>query len=203
MVPFIRSKQGFSLVELMTVVFIIGALVAIAIPNFATMQIRAARAEIYVVFRTAQSLVTTYHMEHGKYPAQGLVGVAAMGGGAMPTTVNSYCPPTYTNVIGLQVTNCEKLRYVYAIFSGVVCPRCFIAGDTGGLLYYEITATSLHYTYSSGSWSSTGHQPATWACKSPDPSYSRYFRDIWEVWETNQIRPQSGSADNDATKNCF
>jgi len=41
-----RAKNGFSLVELMIVVAIIGILAAIAIPNFITMQLKAKRGEI-------------------------------------------------------------------------------------------------------------------------------------------------------------
>ncbi len=41
-----RTNKGFSLVELMIVVAIIGILAAIAIPNFITMQLKAKRGEL-------------------------------------------------------------------------------------------------------------------------------------------------------------
>ena len=62
-----RSRAGFTLVELMIVVGIIGLLSAIAIPNFLSYQARSRRSEAYVNLAAVARLQSSYHAERGEF----------------------------------------------------------------------------------------------------------------------------------------
>jgi len=83
-------RGGFTLIELMIVVAIIGILAAIAIPNFVRFQLKAKTSEgkaILAAIRTAQE---SYHAEYGTYVA------ATDSPAAIPGAVKA----TFTNVDG-------------------------------------------------------------------------------------------------------
>ena len=58
-----RSNKGFTLIELMIVVAIIGILAAIAIPNFLAMQLRSKRAELPSNLDGIRTAEKAYHAE--------------------------------------------------------------------------------------------------------------------------------------------
>lgn len=69
------SQQGFTLIELMVVIVIIGILVAIALPNFIGAQDRARLTSVKSNAHALQVVVETYSVDWGgRYP-HGIVGI--------------------------------------------------------------------------------------------------------------------------------
>lgn len=64
-----QKRCGFSLIELMVVVAIIGALAAMAIPRLTGATTAAKEARIQADLATIGTAVELYYTKHGKYPA--------------------------------------------------------------------------------------------------------------------------------------
>jgi type IV pilus assembly protein PilA len=64
-----KDEKGFTLLELLVVVFIIGLLAAIAISSFLSQRSKAQDAEAKQVIRTASHALQVFHMDHDTYDA--------------------------------------------------------------------------------------------------------------------------------------
>lgn len=78
-----RVRRGFTLLELMIVVGIIGIMAAVAIPNFLNLTDEAKAARIQADLSTVGSAVEIYYAKNGKYPSDlgSLVSQSADGKG--------------------------------------------------------------------------------------------------------------------------
>lgn len=119
-------KSGFSLVELMIVVAIIGILAALAIPRFQQFQSKSRQAEARSNLAHIYTLQVSYAGDNDTFSAfdclsqgtttpsaQGAAKSCGSGGASVWADVNT-C--NTTNEIGFRITDCKKVRYVYTAF---------------------------------------------------------------------------------------
>ena len=72
-----RARRGFSLIELMTVMAVIGLLAALGIPRYRDMKRRAFYANVVSDFNTVRVAAYNYFADNATYPPDG-------GSGAPP-----------------------------------------------------------------------------------------------------------------------
>ena len=88
----LRNQKGFTLIELMIVVVIIGILAALAIPRFTQASARAKEKEADGILKQVYTLQQTYYANNGTW-ATGFTDLTSVGW-ETPTGLKWYTAPT-------------------------------------------------------------------------------------------------------------
>jgi type IV pilus assembly protein PilA len=128
----LRSSKGFTLIELMIVVAIIGILAAIAIPNFLQYQLKSKQSEAKVNLGAIKTSEIAFNAERGCF-----LGVPNMGAlSAQPVAGTKTAPVAWPNAInyGPMPVGTQFCAGVAPVFNGRFSDIGFVAS---GNVYYQ------------------------------------------------------------------
>lgn len=129
-----QVQQGFTLIELMIVVAIIGILAAVALPAYQDYTVRAKMSEVIGVAASAKTSVSEY------YVSQGEMGADAAAAGMNTDPAQS----TYVSLIGYAQTstNIATLTYTLTNLGDATGTVVFVGtGSTNGISWTCNTGT--------------------------------------------------------------
>jgi len=145
-----RNQKGFTLIELMIVVVIIGILAAIAIPNFIAMQTRAKEGSTKANMHTFQLAAEDYGVQNdGKYAAG-----AATIEGLLPGAGTNFKNP-FDKSMGSGNSWRDQGTWARPMATGSTLPGCTAYGDSADAgLQYQVAgrgkASDLSLVLTSG-----------------------------------------------------
>ena len=84
-----EERHGFTMVEVLTVMVVMGTLVRMAVPSFHEVLVRARAAEVIGDFETVRVAVLSYHADHNQWPADGHTG-------QVPPGLAAYLPDNFS-----------------------------------------------------------------------------------------------------------
>jgi len=137
MLRFLKNKKGFTLIELMIVVAIIGILAAIAIPNFLTFRLKAKTSEAKSNLGAIRTVEEAYKAEEDEYYPQG--STIALYPGAAGSTKQAW-DETATAFSALGFEPAGQVYYDYGI-SG--CTATAFTADA----YGDLDGDSVYARY--------------------------------------------------------
>lgn len=122
-----NTQSGFSLVELMIVVGIIGVLATLALPRFKQFQSKAKAAEAMNILQHVYTLQQSYSLDNNAY----LAFTATGANPGTPSGTNQCTPPAGAVTLGFAIEPCV---------AGAPTPR-FSYSSTGGAAFLAIAVT--------------------------------------------------------------
>ncbi len=133
----VRRQHGFTLIELMIVVAIIGIMATVAVPSFVRYQNRARRAESFANLAALAKSEKSYFAEYGLFVGADMVPFSATGVSAGPEKRDSATVATEFSGVGWFPEG--NIYYDYDTnvggFAGCACTTCFTStayGDVDG-----------------------------------------------------------------------
>lgn len=134
-----RSGHGFTLIELMIVIAIIGILAAIAIPVYQDYTIRAQVAEGVTLTTPAQIALAEFYTEHGRLP----VGDNSSVGLPQASSIAG----NYVKSVGVSAGSSGKIELVFGNKANSA-----ISGNANKCTFSPVTSApgAIHWTASCG-----------------------------------------------------
>jgi type IV pilus assembly protein PilA len=141
-----KKQQGFTLIELMIVVAIIGILAAIAIPAYSDYTIRAQVSEGITLAGGAKAAVSEFVMDRGAFPADN-----ATAGLSLPAQISGRYTTSVTNAGGV----------LTIVYGGIGPAHAELAGDTLTLSAITSAGSVIWACPPGGGTVLAKHRPAT------------------------------------------
>ncbi len=136
----IKRESGFTLIELMIVVAIIGILAAIAIPNFVKFQLRSKTSEAKVNLKAIVVAEDAYYAEFGTYVANVQSSAANPDGRKMPWD-NTIAARDGFDLVGWEPAG--DVYYSYAVAIQAATPATTFSTDAWG----DLDSDGTNYSY--------------------------------------------------------
>jgi|HubBroStandDraft_6_1064221.scaffolds.fasta_scaffold378493_2 general secretion pathway protein G len=138
----VRLQRGFTLVEILIVVIILGILAAIVIPQFTNASQNARESSLQSTLQTLRSQIQLYKLQHG----DALPDLTTAGAGWAPLTAStSYGTPTQTYGPYMQAVPVNPMNGNSTVIDGTV--------STTSATAPAVSACGFIYDYNSGNGS--------------------------------------------------